>query len=323
MKENRQVKIKAYAKINTYLDVLSKRSNGYHNIKSIMQTIDLCDTLDISLAYDVSAWLTDSRNIKLSLSCTDPHIPTDGKNLVCKAVYAFYDKISERGYMIMPPSEICVTLVKNIPHEAGMGGGSADCAAMLRALNELEGRPFQAKELIDIGAALGADVPFCIVGGTAIVGGIGEEVCPVESRAELIYVTAKSECGISTPRAFALLDEKYNNFSAAGSTDRDNNFLKMCSAYKSGITADVCGCLYNIFENVIADVCPDVPKAKQIMTDCGAYGALLSGSGPSVVGYFEDNEAGADKAAEAVKKLTENGYSSKLCHGAATTYFKI
>lgn len=315
MKENRRIKIKAYAKINTYLDVLSKRPNGYHNIKSIMQTIDFYDTLDISLFYDVSASPTDSRNIKLTLSCTNPNIPTDGKNLVCKAAYAFYGKISERGLAIIPPSEICIALAKNIPYEAGMGGGSADCAAMLRALNELEGYPFNTNELIDIGAALGADVPFCILGGTAIVGGIGEEICPVENRSELIYVTAKSECGISTPRAFGLLDEKYNNFSDAGNTDSDNNFRKMCSAYKSGITADVCGCLYNIFETVIADICPDVPKAKHIMTGCGAYGALLSGSGPSVVGYFEDSEAGEKKAAAAVERLTQNGYSANLCHG--------
>lgn len=315
MKENRRIKIKAYAKINTYLDVLSKRPNGYHNIKSIMQAIDLYDTLDIALLYDSSASLTDSRNIRLTLSCTNPNIPTDGKNLVCKAAYAFYGKLSERGYMIIPPEEICVALAKNIPHEAGMGGGSADCAAMLRALNELEGYPFNTNELIDIGAVLGADVPFCIVGGTAVVGGIGEEICPVENRAELIYVTAKSECGISTPRAFGLLDEKYNNFSAADNTDPENNFRKMCSAYKSGITADVCCCLYNIFETVVSDICPDVPKAKHIMTGCGAYGALLSGSGPSVVGYFADNEAGAERAAAAAERLTQNGYSANLCRG--------
>ena len=276
---------KAFAKINLFLDVLSVRDDGFHEVRTVMQSITLRDELDISLTEG-----SDKPHALCVIG--DGSIPAGEDNLVLRAVKAFESRTPLHG-------SLRITLKKNIPSAAGLGGGSADAAATLRALNRLSNIKLSDSELIEIAASLGSDVPFCLVEGAAICLGRGEKIRSIPSIKNLYLVIVKSDESVSTPVAYRLLDEKYDHFRGEREdADRDESF--------SSIISGNLGHLYNIFEDVILPICPKAKKAKEMLISLGASAALMSGSGPSVFGIFENENA----ARNASNELLARGFSA-------------
>lgn len=272
--------VNAYAKINLFLEVTGKLSNGYHDIQSVMQSVSLCDTLHIEL----------NNSGIFSLEC--PKLTCETKdNLIFKAATEFFSASDIRF------SGISVSVEKNIPVCAGLAGGSSDAAAILCGLNELYGVPFSSEELRVIGKKIGADVPFCLLGGTAMASGIGEKLTPLQKLPKCFIVIAKGDKGINTKWAFEHLDTIENR--SVKHTDG------IISAIASGVLSDICEEFYNVFE-VVSPFDDDIKKT---MMSNGALGSLMSGSGPSVFGVFND-EGNAEKA---TRMLKNKGYSSFLC----------
>ena len=279
----------AHAKINLFLDIESRRADGYHDILSLMQRISLKDTLK------VSAEPSDIKSI--SVSCSDKAIPCDEKNLAYKAanIYPITAKIT-------------IDIEKNIPSSAGLAGGSADAAAVLVALNEICENKLSTAELCALGAKLGADVPFCITGGACLVEGIGDSLTATKSMPNFPIVVAKKGEGMSTPAAYRALDEKHSDF--VGYIPHKDLLEKLTSAYESVSAQKYCEGLFNIFEGVVEPERPDVTLIKKIMTSCGASGAMMSGSGTSVFGIFE-SETSAKATVEVLRKQGADAY---LCY---------
>lgn len=269
----------AYAKINLYLDVTGICDNGYHNIKSIMQTVSLCDTVTVE-TVDYTA-----NECEITLTCSEPAVPTGEKNIAYKAALAFFREAD------ITSSKCKIHIEKRIPMEAGLAGGSTDAAAVLRLLNELYGTPFDTEKLCSIGAKLGADVPFCIRGGTFLCEGIGEVLTKMPSMPECHIVVARGGEGVSTPMAYGLVDEKWNR----DFTNSGGDFEALSASLSNGDINGITDAMYNIFEDVILPSHSVASKLKEIMLDCGAVGAMMSGSGPSVFGIFDSAES-AEKA---------------------------
>ncbi len=282
---------KAYAKLNLFLDVESKRLDGYHNIVSVMQTVDWCD--DIYIKESVSS--------EILLRCNSRKIPCGRENTAYRAAAKYLEAISEqRG--------VEIEIRKRIPTSAGMAGGSADAAAVLRGMNRLFGARLSEKELLILGKSIGADVPFCILGGTKIVRGIGEEITFCESAfPKCLIVCAKLGEGISTPQAYRLLDEKYEDFQNRRMNEKQLEMLLESMKLKD-VEAASRG-FFNIFEESIQALRPAVAEAKQILLENGAYSAMMSGSGPSVFGLFH----GEAEAESALKVLQEKGAEARIC----------
>ena len=280
--------IKGYAKINLYLTVTGKRPNGYHDLVTVMQSISLADTLTVER--------TDREGILLD---TGGALPADDSNLICRAARAYFARSGD-------PFGVSVCLQKEIPMQAGMGGGSADAAAMLKALNMLNGNRFTEAELCEIGAAIGADVPFCVVGGTRLCRGIGEIMEPVCNRLDGTLVVAIGGEGVSTPVAFGELDRRYGAFKTVTATP-----APLLSAMEEGSLAAATGHFYNMFEEVIMPVRPVVGEIKETMHACGAKAAMMSGSGPSVWGIFS-TEGEAERARDALLAAGHRAYLCKM-----------
>ena len=282
------VSVKAYAKINLFLDIVSLREDNYHNILSLMQSVSLHDT--IKLDY------SESENKKIEIFCDDTNIPCNEKNLAYKAA----DLILEDGHLR-------ITITKRIPSEAGLGGGSADAAATLIGLNKILGDKYSTEELKALGAKLGADVPFCIEGGACIVEGIGEKTAKCPPMPQYPIVIALRGEGMSTPLAYKKLDERFGGFKSYSANQEKLDVL----VNGSDISIEqYCNCLFNIFETVVEPERPDVTYIKQIFSDCNATGAMMSGSGTSVFGIFK-NEA---DALIAVEKNKSCGTIAHICY---------
>ncbi len=285
------VKEYAYAKINLFLGVRQAREDGFHELSSIMHATGLCDELTVS--YDKSG-----SGIRLRI-VGDAHLPCDGRNIACAAAELFMTTLGISG-------GVSITIKKNIPIAAGLAGGSADAAATLRALNRLLSRPLTQRALCDMGAVLGSDVPFCIVGGTALCEGRGERVTPLR-HGSYYLVIAKSDERVSTKEAYARLDEYYmaHDEGDAG----DTALATLLDEVKAGKAPSV---LYNSFEAPILPTVPEAMRIKRTLYDCGARLALMSGSGPSVFGIF-DTQSAASAAASA---LLSEGFFAVSCVSA-------
>ena len=282
------VKEKAYAKINLHLDVVKKRDDGFHEIKTVMHTVSLADVVTVAVSP--------ARELSVKLSVDGAiFLPTDSKNLAYRAAVLFFERLGVNA-------EVNIRLVKRIPVSAGLAGGSSDAAAVLRALNTLYKRPFTTKALMAIGAELGSDVPYCIVGKTALCEGRGERITRIDSSATLNVVIASAGERVSTPLAYSALDEKYNDFTDYDTEAADGILSVLVASLKHGkpIETD----LYNVFETVVFDKCPKSKKLKDVIVALGATHAVMSGSGPSVYGVF----ATESEAKEAKSKLRELGY---------------
>lgn len=279
----KEVKISAPAKINLFLEVNGRLPNGYHTISSIMQTVSLCDTVYIKKKSEPGIQLKTNR----------VYLPCDNRNLAYVAAQKFIDCVGEREI-----GGVSVYLRKNIPVSAGLAGGSADAAAVLKGMNRLYGFPVQDEKLIEIAAGLGADVPFCMTGGTMLAQGIGEKLTPAFGMPDCyIVIVIGKEMRKSTAQAYAELDAlDYEPVGHSGISE----------ALRSGKTESVCSCLHNRFE----DISPHISEIRNKMTEYGAAGSLLSGSGPSAFGIFESRL----DAERAVIKFRENGYYAWNCH---------
>ena len=268
---------KAYAKLNISLDVTARRPDGYHDMLMLMQTISICDELTIQPERDGLVHAVTSL----------PYVPGDKRNLAVRAALKFLELVDdgERGMKI--------SLRKSIPVGAGMAGGSADAAAVLRALNRAYGDPLSARELCAAGEEVGSDVAFCLLGGTALASGRGEILQPLKALPPCAFVVCKPDFSISTPELFRKLDE------AKLSCHPDTEGL--LDALEKGDLDGLCRRMYNVFEDVPDRRMRTIRAAKGALLDCGALGALMTGTGSAVFGVFRDMSA-AEKACGTLKK---------------------
>jgi 4-diphosphocytidyl-2C-methyl-D-erythritol kinase len=253
--------VKANAKINLTLDITGKREDGYHFLRMVMQSVTLCDTLTLH---------TEGKGIRLF--CDRSEIPCNELNTVYKAASAFF------AHTGINPN-LTVHIDKAIPSQAGLGGGSADAAAVLLALNQIYGAGLPEQALCEIGLKIGADVPFCVVGGTALAEGIGEKLTALPALPPCRIVICKPPVGVDTKRAYALADaasKKESGFSAA-----------MLDAVRKGDLGEVARNLGNEFEQVMH--LAEAVHIKNAMIRHGALGACMTGSGSAVFGIFEED----------------------------------
>lgn len=289
--------VKNAAKINLVLDVTGRREDGYHTIKSVFQTVGVYDEITVSLTEK-----------DITVSCelpeifrTSDDIPCDERNIAFKAAQLFF---SETG----ADCGCSIHIRKGIPSQAGMGGGSSDAAAVLYILNKLTKAGLTDEKLAQLGARLGADVPFFFTAGTAFVGGIGEVIAPIADFSGRILVIAKGSDGVSTAEAYRNIDA----LSAPQHPDAD----ALVKAIASG---DENAHIYfgNLFEQAVQ--LESVSDIKKIMTASGALSAVMTGSGSAVFGMFSDSDT-AEKCAE---KLISCGYYAQPCKTVRESFVEI
>ena len=280
--------LKSYGKINLGLDVLRRREDGYHEVRMIMQTVGLYDLLTMKKIKDD----------KIQMTCNLTFLPTDERNLVYKAVKLMKDK-----YHIKDGVEI--NLNKRIPVAAGMAGGSSNCAAALKGMNQLFDLGLSIDELCEIGVTLGADVPYCIMRGTVLAEGIGEELSVLPAMPKCTVLIAKPPISVSTKMVYEALDSK----EIVEHPDIDG----ILEGLRKGDLHKVADSMGNVLEDVTIPMHPVIADIKQVMQDCGAIGAMMSGSGPTVFGLFE-NRASAREAQKMIrdKGLTRQAYVTNI-----------
>ena len=281
---------KAYAKINLGLKVLGRRPDGYHDILSVAQCVDLADVLYLKPTSAASDQLT----------CSLDGLTVGSDNLICRAVNAF------RARLDRPAQSFRIHLQKNIPIGAGLGGGSADAAAALRALNRFYGQPFSNAVLCQIAADLGSDVPFLVEGGTALLKGRGEVLEPLSWEGTAFYVLAYPEVEVSTAWAYEQV--------AASLTENSPYFSFIISLSGGCVGHDR---LFEVLEN---DFIPVVERTYPIVADLrsqlgrmGARATSMSGSGSTVYGIFDDRNT----ASQAQDALQRRGFRSFLCQSVS------
>ncbi len=259
----------AFAKLNLTLDVLGKRPDGYHDIKSVMQTVSIRDDVEIDVGTG-KPWC---------LKCDKEGIPTDERNHAWMAAKVFFDTIQK------DPDGLQIRITKRIPSGAGMGGGSADAAAVLRALNRHYGEPFSIGALAELGSLVGSDVPFCTVCGTAVAEGRGEKLRKLPNLPECIFVVCKPEFSVSTPELYQKLDKK----AIANRPDH----LAMESAILAGDLGKIAQNLCNVFDPVVTEEHLELNYIKSIFNSYGSIGQQMTGSGSAVFAMVPDFEFAA------------------------------
>lgn len=267
---------RAYAKINIGLDVLRRRADGYHEVKMIMQTVDIYDELVLERRKEPG--------IELRMDNSD--LPSGGDNLICRAADLLFREKEITG-------GVNISLTKRIPIAAGMAGGSADAAAALRGVNELFDLGYSLTELQALGVGLGADIPYCLAGGTMLSEGIGEILTPLPAPPAAHLVIAKPDINVSTAFVYGNLHAD----SLAWHPDIDG----MIAALQKGDLDGITGRLGNVLETVTVKAHPVIEQIKELLRKQGAENALMSGSGPTVFGIFKEKETAA-RAAEAVER---------------------
>ena len=270
------VTLQAMAKINLGLDVLRRREDGYHEVKMVMQTVKLYDTLTLKVRKE--------KGIHICVGTSK--LPADENNLITKAARLLYTH-----YSINEGVEISLT--KRIPIAAGMAGGSTDAAATLVGMNHLFDLGCSAERLKELGVTIGADVPYCIQGGTALSEGIGERLTPLPAAPDCYLVIARPDIHVSTKYV-------YDNLHVS-SLKHHPDIDAMVEAVRNRNLNGIADKMENILENVTTKEYPVIDKLKDRMRAAGAMNALMSGSGPTVFGLFEDKEK-ATQALEAIKK---------------------
>lgn len=268
---------KAYAKINISLDIARKRDDGYHEIITVMQTVSLAD--DITITPDGSG--------RVHARCSLRYIPGDERNLAVKAALRYLEAIGERT------DGLRITVEKHIPVGAGMGGGSADAAAVLRGMDRLYGGRLGKEALERLAADIGSDVAFCIKGGTMLATGRGEILSPLPPMPECFFAICKPSFSISTPELFNKLDRIR--------LTRHPDTAGITEALRTGDLAGLCRRMYNVFEDVDDRRLRTVSHLKSELLDHGALGAVMTGTGSAVFGVFNDPVA-AEKARDALSR---------------------
>ena len=268
--------VRARAKINLTLDVTGRREDGYHTVEMVMQSVALHDTVRVTVTHG------EKKPRGIVLTCSMPFLPTDERNLAYRAAELFY---KQTGVLL----ETCeIHIEKRIPMAAGLAGGSADAAAVLRALNALHEAGLTDDELCEMGLKLGADVPFCLRGGTMLARGIGEELSALPEMPHCWVVLCKPPFAVPTK-------EVYQEIDSVPLTQRpDTEGMKQ--ALENGDYQGVCGRLMNVMETVTATKRRQIGEIRAVLRENGADATLMSGSGPTVYGLFSDRTA-ADAAA--------------------------
>lgn len=259
----------AFAKLNLTLDVLGRREDGYHDLQSVMQTISIRDDVEIDIGTG-KPW---------KLLCSAEGIPTDETNLAWKAAKVYCDVMKK------DPNGIEIRITKRIPAGAGMGGGSADAAAVLRALNRHYGDPLSVFALAELGAQVGSDVPFCTLCGTAMVEGRGERLKKLPDMPDCIFVVVKPEFSVSTPELYKKLDE------AEIPKHPDNRAME--SALLAGDLEKVVKNIYNVFDPVVTQDHLELNYIKSLFHQYGAAGYQMTGSGSAVFAIVSEFEIAA------------------------------
>ncbi len=259
----------AYAKLNLTLDVLGKRDDGYHDLKSVMQTVSVRDDVEIDVGTG-KPW---------ALKCSVEGIPTDERNLAWKAAKIYLDTIGK------DPEGLEIRITKRIPSEAGMGGGSADAAAVLRALNRHYGEPLSIAALAELGSLVGSDVPFCVLCGTAMVEGRGEKLRKLPDMPDCYFVICKPDFSASTPALYQKLDE-----SVIGKHP-DNRAME--AALLAGDLEKVCQNIYNVFDPVVTQDHLELNYIKSLFHNYGAIAYQMTGSGSAVFAVVSEFEIAA------------------------------
>lgn len=278
-----QVRQRAYAKINIGLDVLRRRPDGYHEVKMIMQTVGIYDDLLIEKCEKPGIFLQIDKE----------ELPTDQNNLIYKAAQLLLtEKKIQEG--------VRISLTKRIPIAAGMAGGSSDAAAALRGMNELFNLGYQTQELQKIGVKLGADIPYCVVGGTMLSEGIGEILTPLPTPPDCTLVIAKPDINVSTKFVY----ENLHADTLSYHPDIDG----MIRALREGSLKGITDRLGNVLETVTIREYPIIEEIKKVMRENGAENALMSGSGPTVFGIFTQEK----KAQEAAKQLRDRNLAGQV-----------
>ena len=273
-----KLKIQARAKINWTLDVVGVLDNGYHDLDMLMQSVTLCDQMTME----------DAEELSLSVRMGGGFVPADENNLVLRAARALQAHTGcQKGARI--------ALRKYIPVAAGMGGGSSDAAAVLRALNQWCGTGLDLMALARIGEQVGSDVPYCVLGGTALAEGRGEVLMPLSPLPRCRVVLCKPDFSVSTPALFAKID------SVRLRCRPDTKGV--LTALEQGDLEGVARRLYNVFEDALPQRCAaKVEQVKRVLIQSGALGAVMSGTGSAVYGLFRD-EGCAQDAYEQLKQL--------------------
>jgi len=259
----------AFAKINLTLDVLGKRPDGYHDLQSVMQTISIRDDVEVEVGTG-QPW---------TLSCDREDVPQDGTNLAWKAAQVFCQAAKR------DPEGLAIRIAKRIPTQAGLGGGSADAGAVLRALNRHYGYPFSVYALAEMGAEVGSDVPFCTLGGTVLCQGRGERLRKLPDLPETLFVVCKPEFSVSTPALYRRLDE------TAIAQRPDHTAME--AAIVQGDIGAIAGQLCNVFEPVVTADHLELNYIKSLMNSYGALGFAMTGSGSAVYAIVPSFEYGA------------------------------
>ena len=248
----------AFATLNLTLDVLGKRPDGYHDIKSVMQTVSVRDDIEIDLDTG-KPW---------KLLCSDGTIPADERNLAWKAARLYFDTIGKE------PDGIEIRITKRIPVQAGMGGGSADAAAVLRALNRHYGHPLSIPAMAELGGQIGSDVPFCVLCGTAMAEGRGERLRKLPDLPDCFFVICKPDFSVSTPELYNKIDSE--------PIHKHPDHTAMESALLAGDLGKICENIYNVFDSIVTKEHLELNYIKSIFNSYGAVGMQMTGSGSAV-----------------------------------------
>ena len=276
VKDMNSINIKAYAKINLALDVIGKRDDGYHELNMIMQSIRLHDKI----------YIRKNNNREIKLKSNLPYIPVNHKNIVYKAVDLF-----RKTYNIK--QGVFVNIYKQIPVSAGLAGGSTDAAATIKGLNKLFNTGLSLEEMMELGGKLGADVPFCMMMGTVLSQGIGDILTPLDKMPDCYILLIKPPFSVSTKKV-------YENFKL-DHTISHPDISASIKAIKNNDLPELSSHMANVLESVTIKKYPSINQIKKLMLDNGAFVALMSGSGPTVFGLFEDKGV-AKKAYDSIKK---------------------
>ena len=279
----KKIKLKAYGKINLGLDVLGKRDDGYHDLDMVMQSVDVYDNITI----------TKNKTGEITVKSNTSNIPNDESNLAYKAA-----KLLTSEFEIKKGVDI--EIEKNIPISGGMAGGSTDCAAVLKGMNKLFKLRLSEKELMDRGVKLGADVPFCIMGKTARAEGIGEVLTPIPNKMKGYIVLAKPPISVSTGFVYGRIDE----VEVKNKPDTEAMIKALKKKDLKGLADSIC----NVLEEVTIPDYPIVQEIKDKLMANGALNAMMTGSGPTVFGLFDDKK----KATAAVDSLKESRILEQL-----------
>lgn len=290
----KELNLKAYCKVNLSLDVLSRRPDGYHEVRMVMQSIDVADEITLVRRDD-------SEGIRMEVT-NMPSLECDERNLAWKAAAlllgdhrrkttALQTAGPEEGEPALPG--LTIRLTKNVPVAAGLGGGSSDAAAVLRGVNELFDLGYSLQELMVLGKRIGADVPFCVMGGTALAEGIGEKLTALPAFPSCPILLAKPKISVSTAYVYQHLD-------LTNIPERPNN-EEMLEALSAGNLTGVARSMGNVLESSAIPNWPVIGEIRAAMKEAGAISAMMSGSGPSVYGLFSCENC----AAAAKEKLAE------------------